>query len=118
MKHILFVYNANSSLFAQITDYTHKLLSPETYQCNLCKLTYDNFGMKQDWKKFIQNLPYKISFLHKDEFVVRYSEYNMSGFPAVFEITNNRITQRISTEEINKQKTIQALEKLVEEKLA
>ena len=52
---LIFVYNANSSVFSQITDYVHKITSPQTYQCNLFKLTYDNLGMKKEWKTFIQS---------------------------------------------------------------
>jgi len=43
---IIFVYNADSSLFANITDFAHKIVSPKTYSCNLCKLSYGKFSMK------------------------------------------------------------------------
>ena len=117
MKELIFVYNANSSLFARVTDYAHKIISPATYQCNLCALTYGNLGMKQEWKEFIQKLPYKISFLHRDELLIKYPKLATLRYPAVFEITKDNIKQTISAQEINEQKTIQELEKLIHRKL-
>jgi hypothetical protein len=37
---LLFVYNADSGLAAALFDSAHKLLSPQTYACNLCALTH------------------------------------------------------------------------------
>ena len=34
-KSIVFVYNADSGLFNMVTDTAHKMLSPDTYECNL-----------------------------------------------------------------------------------
>lgn len=45
---LLFVYNADSSLFAQAKDYLHKTVSPDTYQCRLCQLTYPGMSMDQE----------------------------------------------------------------------
>ncbi|MEO6000620.1 MAG: hypothetical protein ABIN89_27480 [Chitinophagaceae bacterium] len=41
--HLIFVYNADNSLFGTITDFAHKILSPASYQWKLCPLTYGNF---------------------------------------------------------------------------
>ena len=42
---LLFVYNADTGLFNTVADAAHKILSPSTYSCNLCKVTYgDQFG--------------------------------------------------------------------------
>ena len=54
MKTLIFVYNANAGLFNMMSDYAHKIISPETYECNLCALTYGNLGMKQKWKSLFQ----------------------------------------------------------------
>ena len=71
-QELIFVYNANSDLFSTVTDFAHKLLSPSTYNCNLCALTYGNFTIKQEWKSFIEELAIKTVFLHKDEFEKQY----------------------------------------------
>ncbi|MGI8952546.1 MAG: hypothetical protein ACR2FN_13295 [Chitinophagaceae bacterium] len=52
MSTLIFVYNADADLFSTLTDFAHKILSPSTYQCKLCALTYGNISMKQEWKFF------------------------------------------------------------------
>ena len=37
---IIFVYNADSSVFAQVSDGVKKIAAHDTYQCNLCRITY------------------------------------------------------------------------------
>lgn len=67
-RQLIFVYNAGSDLFSSVTDFAHKIFSPSTYHCSLCALTYGNFTVKQEWKSYIDALPLKAVFLHKDEF--------------------------------------------------
>ena len=68
-RQLVFVYNADSGLFGTATDFTHKILSPSTYRCRLCALTYGNFTIKDEWKSFIAQLPFSITFLHKNDFM-------------------------------------------------
>lgn len=112
---LIFVYNANSSLFALGTDYVHKIISPQTYQCDLCKITYGNLGMRKEWKEFIQKLPITVQFLHKDEFIKNYLQFTHFSFPAVFR-GEGSISQLITAEEINKQRTLTDLKNLVQAK--
>ena len=60
----IFVYNADSGLLNWVSDYLKKIFSPKTYPCNLCVVTYNNFGMKREWNDFVFNLDYSIEFLH------------------------------------------------------
>lgn len=112
---IIFVYNANSSIFSQLGDLVHKTISPKTYGCNLCGLTYSGINQKNEWKTFINTLPIKAEFLHKDEFRKKYPKYAMTFYPAVFKKENGVLSEFISVDEINKQKTLVGLEKLVRE---
>src|SRR3954451_5694940 len=116
MKEILvFVYNANSDLFSTVTDFAHKMVSPATYQCDLCTLTYGNFSMKQDWKSFIEGLPIQPVFLHKDEFE---NQYNMQiPLPVVLFQTDESILEIISREELANCKTLEDLKNVVSKKL-
>ena len=52
-KNIIFVYNAKGGKWNYILDTVHKYASPSTYDCNLCKITY-NLKMRGAWKKFIE----------------------------------------------------------------
>ncbi len=114
---LIFVYNADASFFSQLTDYIHKSISPSTYQCNLCGLTYGAMGMKKGWKDFIQKLPLSVKFLHKNEFVKKYPKLQNTALPAAFIEKDGGISLLITSQEINKQKTITDLENLVQFKL-
>ena len=45
----LFVYNADSGPLKALFDFGHKIVSPGTYPCSLCRLTYGPFGMRREW---------------------------------------------------------------------
>lgn len=66
-KTLIFVYNAKSGLVSKLSDFTHKVLSPKTYACNLCSLTYNTFKPNKEWTLFLNELDYSIEFLYKDE---------------------------------------------------
>ena len=114
-KQLIFVYNADNNLFSSITDFAHKILSPSTYQCQLCKLTYGNLTMKQEWKSFIQNLTIESVFLHKNEFLREYKTEAL--FPAVFMRESNTIKSFITKDEIEKINSLGDLKELVSDKL-
>lgn len=64
---LLFVYNADSGVFNALADLAHKTLSPETYSCNLCAITYSSLGMRGEWKRFLKELGLPVEFLHRNE---------------------------------------------------
>jgi hypothetical protein len=68
-KTLIFVYNADTGLFNTVADIAHKIFSPETYPCSLCAITHTSLGMKEEWKKFIEELKMPVVFLHRDEFL-------------------------------------------------
>jgi len=111
----LFVYNANSDLFSTVTDFAHKILSPSTYDCHLCALTYGNLSMKQEWKDFIESLPIQAIILHKDEFEKQ--QKIKADFPAGYIAANGGITKIITKEEVNRCSTLEELKTLVTKKL-
>lgn len=112
---LIFVYNANSDLFSTVTDFAHKILSPSTYDCHLCELTYGNLMIKKEWKSFIETLPVETIFLHKDEFEKQ--QAIKTDFPAAYIATNGTINEIISKQEIKSCKSLEELKKLVTEKL-
>ena len=98
-QKIIFVYNANSSIFSSITDSIHKVVSPDTYKCNLCKLTYGSVKMKKVWKEFVNNTLCEVEFIHKDESQKKYPE--VKDFPSVFTVMNGTPLILVNSEEIN-----------------
>lgn len=106
-QQVLFVYNVNSDLFSAASGWVHKILSPSSYQCHLCTLTYGDFFVKQEWKSFTEMLPVKTVFLHKDEFAGK-SEFEVP-LPAVFFQSEDGIKEIISQAELN---SFQSLDEL------
>ena len=89
MAELLFAYNADSGLANGLLDMFHKIVSPKTYPCSLCGLTYGNTSMRPEWKQFLQSLPVKTRFLHRDEFLAEFPELREYSLPAAFREANN-----------------------------
>lgn len=110
---LLFVYNADSTFFAQVSDFARKVIAPQTYKCNLCMITYGLFEMKDEWKEFVDTLPQRKIFLHRDEFVKKYPEQSKIPPPAIFVISNGSLNELVTAQEINQEKDIAGLKKLL-----
>jgi hypothetical protein len=112
---LIFVYNANEDYFSQVTDYLHKVFRPETYACNLCSLTHTNFGMKSDFKKFIQSFE-DLEFMHKDQFYRKFTEHNGDSLPAIYvqnATEKNKLEVLVSHVEINKINDLNELQLII-----
>lgn len=114
---IIFVYNEQSDVFSTVSGYVHKMLSPATYHCNLCVITHHNFGMKKEWKSFIQRLPFQFEFLNKDEFVQKYKNF-VREFPAILLKEKEQLHLIATTAEIDAQTSTDDLKKLLSSKLS
>jgi len=117
MNKLIFVYNADAGLFSTLTDFTHKILSPGTYSCNLCKLTYGNFQMKKQWQEYLQRLPIEKEFLHKDEFVKKFSQMADLPLPAILVMKEDTPKVFLSAQDINSQNDLKGLIDLFDQKL-
>ncbi len=113
---IVFVYNADSGFLNALKDYVHKIVSPKTYACNLCAVTFGNLGMKKHWKKFVANLDFPVEFLHRDEFLERYHLDNVK-FPSAYIERGTDINLFITQEEINSSQSLDVLMQLVTKKI-
>jgi hypothetical protein len=65
---LIFVYNANSGRLNALLDIGHKIVSPDTYACDLCALTHGAFSEREAWRAFRESTKLDVRFLHKDEF--------------------------------------------------
>lgn len=109
---LIFVYNADSGLFNTVTDIAHKLLSPKTYECNLCSITHNIFSIKENWVKFLEELDAECEFLHKDEFLKKYPD-KMVAFPVIFKMQNDQPVLWIDADSINEMKSVDDLKSLI-----
>lgn len=114
---LLFVYNADSGIFNTVTDIAHKIFSPETYSCNLCAITYGNFGMRTEWKEYLESLQADFEFLHRDELMEKFGRTDIS-LPAVLLDKEDAIEELIGADEINRCKSLEDLKQLMSAKLA
>lgn len=120
-QKLIFVYNADSGLRNLLIDGAHKILSPSTYACSLCDITFGAFTEHTVWKKFrkkqAQNL--EMEFLHKDEFAKAYrSKFGYKfTFPIVLSETNTDLEIFVRTEELNQLEDAAALIAVLEERL-
>lgn len=105
---LIFVYNAKSGIFNLLSDAAHKIFSPQTYACNLCALTHSNFGMKREWKKFLETLDAPLEFLHADEFRREYRPGEIK-LPAIFEVRSGKLDLLIDSETINRLRSVEEL---------
>ncbi|TGD77178.1 hypothetical protein [Hymenobacter wooponensis] len=84
LPELLFVYNADAGLVNGFLDTVHKLVSPSTYACSLCALTYGAATMRLEWREFLKNLPARTTFLHRDELPRQHPDLTRYALPAVF----------------------------------
>ena len=97
---LLFIYNANSGKINALLDAGHKLLSPTTYQCSLCALTYDVFTENTVWRTFRTESNLTMEFYHKDEFETKFPSVNMI-YPAILKLEENQLTTVLNNEILN-----------------
>ena len=114
-QSIIFVYNADSGWFNGLTDYVHKIVSPDTYECNLCAITYGNLGMKKQWSSYLKSLPNPIKFIHKDE--ITDTTISSSQLPAIFLSNEKSIQLLASADETDNLNNLDELIDLMNDKL-
>ena len=113
-KKILFIYNANSDTGSKMLDFAHKIVSPTTYNCNLCSLTHGNFTEKKQWKTFRERLlaeGYQLDFFHKDEFQERYKSKfgHKYTYPIILVETDHELEVLVTAEKLNAMETVEEL---------
>ncbi len=114
---LVFVYNADSGLFNTVTDIAHKILSPKTYECQLCAITHGIFSVRENWVNFLEELDAECDFLHKDEFIKSHPNTS-TKYPAIFRLENKQPKLWIDDKTINQLSSVDDLKKVINEKLA
>lgn len=115
MSSLLFIYNAKSGKLNALFDAGHKLFSPNTYQCNLCALTFDTFTENETWKAFRENSNINMRFLHIDEFEKKFPNQTFK-YPIILLKKNGGLQEFLFPKEINQLKNIDELIAVIEDK--
>jgi hypothetical protein len=111
---LLFVYNADTGLFNTLADAAHKILSPQTYECALCKVTYGWFQERRAWRAFLDTLDADCEFLHRDELHARFPDVGVT-LPAVLSLGDGQPTLCIDAQRLRACRDLDALMVLVRE---
>ena len=114
-SELIFIYNAKSGLVNEFLDFAHKIVSPSTYNCNLCALSYGNFSMNKKWSDYISSLPVKSTFTYKDK-VSKYG-YDNIKLPSIIYQDKSKSKVIVSSVEINKLKKIDQLINILSDRL-
>ncbi len=109
---LVFVYNADSGLFNTLTDIAHKLLSPDTYPCQLCAITHGTFRQRDEWRDYLESLDIECEFMHRDAFLAAYPNIKTS-LPAIFVDNNGELTPCLSRKDIDAVNSVDELRALL-----
>lgn len=115
---LMFVYNADGGIFSAVSDAVHKLLSPATYPCSLCAVSYGAVAMRPEWRAFLESLPQAKTFHHRDDFRRAYPGLNIA-LPAILLASAGRPPEiLVDAETLDRQPDIEALIATVADRLA
>jgi len=106
---LILIYNARRGVFHFLIDYFHKVLPPSTYECSLCRITYNNYGLLKACKQFIQSLNISVTFKYSDHL----SEIGMDKQTQLPVVINTDLSLAVSQRVIKQCKTNSALIKLI-----
>jgi len=112
-ERLIFIYNANGGLMHMALDSLHKTLSPATYPCSLCAITYGSLRMDPKWRNWLQALPIPAVFQHKDD-----TPHKHVPLPAVLLERGGEVAVLIDAPTLDVLGTLDALIALMEARLA
>lgn len=114
---LLIVYNANSGPFAMLADALHKVISPATYPCSLCAVTYGPVAMRGSWRRFLDRLPNAKRFYHRDDFAADFPGVELA-LPAILTHRSGEAPEvLVSAAELDSAADLASLMALVENRL-
>ena len=105
---LVFVYNAKNDFVSKTLDFAHKIISPNTYQCDLCSLTYGKFGIKKEWENYLKSIKYPHQFMYVNEFKKSFPQVEQS-LPAIFWQQNKELKVIFSTNDFTQIQSVNQL---------
>ncbi len=106
---IQFIYNAHSGKLHALFDIAHKLISPQTYSCDLCQITHETFRENTEFSALKSQHP--IELFHIDEYEAHYSAEE--HYPVIIVRRSGDIIQRINRDRISQLQSVEDLRALL-----
>ena len=113
---LIFVYNANAGIAAGIFDSIHKTISPATYPCSLCAITYGAVRMNPKWKAWLNAQPFDSKFYHRPDFRAAWPQVTVD-LPAILVERGGTLTSLVASHEFADAASVDALIALIESRL-
>jgi len=114
---LVFVYNAEAGIVRGFMDSIHKIVSPSSYACDLCAITYGLTSMNRDWRVWLQEIEIPTEFFHRAEFKKAWPEANFE-LPVILMEEKKRLTPVIGAETLAEIKDVDQLIAVLEDRLA
>jgi hypothetical protein len=114
---LIFVYNANAGLVAGMMDSLHKLVSPRTYACDLCAITYGLTRMNPTWKTWLKAQAFDAVFYHRPDFHAAYPDVAVA-LPVILVDRAAQIETLVSADDFKTTSSVDELIALIEARLA
>ncbi len=93
---LVIVYNANAGILAGVMDSVHKIVSPSTYPCQLCAVTYGLTSMKREWRAFLDETGMELVFHHRPDFRTAFPQAADWPLPLLALDVDGRLTPLVS----------------------
>jgi hypothetical protein len=117
-RRLVMVYNANAGILAGVMDSVHKIVSPATYDCQLCAVTYGLTSMKRDWRAFLDETGMDLLFHHRPDFRSAFPQAADWPLPLVAVEQDGQLTQLVSAADFVGIPDLPSLIRVVRERLA
>ncbi len=114
---LIFVYNANAGIVAGIMDSIHKTLSPATYPCGLCAITYGAVRMDPIWKTWLKTRTFESVFYHRPDFRAAYPDLQVD-LPVIMAERDGDLEMLVGADDFKDAATVDKLIALIETRLA
>ncbi len=115
---LIFVYNAKGGFWSKKIGAIHKIVSPSSYGCDLCKLTHGSFVEKDAWKVFRETSAIDMEFYYKEGFIEKFPEMKEIELPSViFECISESSEEMLTADDLKEIGAVSELIKVIETRL-
>ncbi|WP_133064314.1 hypothetical protein [Sandarakinorhabdus cyanobacteriorum] len=117
-RRLVIVYNANAGILAGVMDSVHKIVSPSTYPCQLCAVTYGLTSMRREWRAFLDETGLETIFHHRPDFRAAFPHAADWPLPLVAAEDGGQLTQLVTAADFTAIPDLPTLIRVVRARLA